>query len=226
MDLHVHTDRSTDALTPARYVAKIAARKGLSAIAVTDHDTLAGALEAIEHPAGIVVVPGVEIVVPGVEISTPRGHVVALGITSLPRARDDIHELSDEVRGMGGILVAAHPFDAFSPFKGLEEVIDAFDAIEYANASVLNFSSHMRRAGELLGRVPRLGLSAGSDSHMPETLGDVRLVCDSEPESVDDVIEAVLRRRCEAVGRRTSLLLRAKKVLLTGLGGLRGRPRP
>src|SRR5262245_53274804 len=61
-DLHVHTRHSDGAYTPAQ-VVELARRCGLSAVAVTDHDTLAGVPFAQAAAAGsaVEVVPGVEI---------------------------------------------------------------------------------------------------------------------------------------------------------------------
>lgn len=68
-DLHTHTHASDGTEAPARNV-QLAKEAGLSAVAITDHDTIAGLREAMEEGArqGIVVVPGVEIsTVAGVE---------------------------------------------------------------------------------------------------------------------------------------------------------------
>jgi 3',5'-nucleoside bisphosphate phosphatase len=64
IDLHVHTLYSDGTFTP-RAVVQLARDRGLSTIAVTDHDTLDGLPEAFESGAEL----GVE-VVPGVEFST------------------------------------------------------------------------------------------------------------------------------------------------------------
>jgi 3',5'-nucleoside bisphosphate phosphatase len=62
IDLHVHTNFSDGTLSPEKVVLR-AKYRGLTAIAITDHDTLAGVAEAISagKDAGIEVVPGVEI---------------------------------------------------------------------------------------------------------------------------------------------------------------------
>ena len=61
-DLHTHTKASDGRHTPAELV-KMAKEKGLEAVAVTDHDTVAGIQEALEagRQVGMVVLPGVEI---------------------------------------------------------------------------------------------------------------------------------------------------------------------
>src|SRR5437868_11613901 len=61
-DLHLHTTCSDGTYTPAQ-VVELASRCGLSALAITDHDTMAGvpAAQAAAAAAGITLVPGVEI---------------------------------------------------------------------------------------------------------------------------------------------------------------------
>ncbi|MFS0727752.1 PHP domain-containing protein [Paenibacillus sp. 1P07SE] len=61
-DLHVHTNASDGLLSPASVVRR-AQRAGLAAIAITDHDTMAGVREALQEGkrSGILVIPGVEI---------------------------------------------------------------------------------------------------------------------------------------------------------------------
>ena len=48
IDLHTHTTASDGSYTPAELI-RYAKEKGLSAIAVTDHDTVAGAAEAVKE---------------------------------------------------------------------------------------------------------------------------------------------------------------------------------
>src|SRR5215470_8936492 len=60
-DLHTHTTASDGNYTPTQVVA-LARQAGLCAVAVTDHDTLAGVPEALTHATeAIEIVPGVEI---------------------------------------------------------------------------------------------------------------------------------------------------------------------
>ncbi len=61
-DLHTHTQASDGMQSPADNV-RLALRKGLSAVAITDHDTVAGVAEAMAEGerCGVTVVPGVEI---------------------------------------------------------------------------------------------------------------------------------------------------------------------
>lgn len=76
IDLHAHTTASDGSLSPAEIVA-LGVSSGLTALAVTDHDTLAGLPEASRAAAeaGIELVPGVEIAV-----EYPFGKLELLGL--------------------------------------------------------------------------------------------------------------------------------------------------
>jgi 3',5'-nucleoside bisphosphate phosphatase len=62
IDLHIHTNMSDGTLSPEE-VVRLAARAGLKAIAITDHDTVKGVAPAQEEGErwGVEVIPGVEI---------------------------------------------------------------------------------------------------------------------------------------------------------------------
>jgi 3',5'-nucleoside bisphosphate phosphatase len=98
IDLHIHSVYSDGSQTPAELVA-LAARKRLTVISITDHDTMAGTPEALKAGDEM----GVEIL-PGLEISAVHGqtylHILGygmemnetglvLGLTRLQKARDE-----------------------------------------------------------------------------------------------------------------------------------------
>jgi len=64
IDLHSHTDRSDGTFTPAELIAE-AVRVGLHALAITDHDTMAGCDAARPHAEGA----GLDLIC-GIELST------------------------------------------------------------------------------------------------------------------------------------------------------------
>ena len=71
IDLHVHSTKSDGSFTPTELV-DYALEKGLSAFALTDHDTTEGLDEAIDYAQKLAMAnPGKEIeVIPGIEFST------------------------------------------------------------------------------------------------------------------------------------------------------------
>jgi hypothetical protein len=62
IDLHIHSTTSDGTMSPAELV-RYAHKKGLSAIAITDHDTIDGVREAVTAGGilGIEVIPGIEL---------------------------------------------------------------------------------------------------------------------------------------------------------------------
>ena len=62
IDLHVHSRESDGSYAPAELVS-YALEKGLTAMALTDHDTVSGVAEAVRAAEGteLYVIPGVEL---------------------------------------------------------------------------------------------------------------------------------------------------------------------
>lgn len=81
VDLHSHSTRSDGAFAPARLVEEAAAR-GVTTLALTDHDTTAGLdeAEAAAQEHGLEFVPGVEITC---ECAGTEVHLLGLGIDRL-----------------------------------------------------------------------------------------------------------------------------------------------
>ena len=73
-DLHTHTDASDGWPTPSQLVEHATLRAGLDVMAVTDHDTIEGALRAAAYAAGRSKLH----VVVGEEVSSRDGHIIGL----------------------------------------------------------------------------------------------------------------------------------------------------
>lgn len=94
IDLHVHSDKSDGSLSPSDLVS-YAIKQGVTAFALTDHDTVDGIDEAIQAAKGTSVT-----VIPGIELSTEYEgkdiHIVGLFIDKEePAFRDKIQEFVD-----------------------------------------------------------------------------------------------------------------------------------
>jgi Predicted metal-dependent phosphoesterases (PHP family) len=88
IDLHIHTNASDGQYSPAEIVQK-AGEKGVSVLAVTDHDTVAGLADAAQAAAsaGITFVPGIEL---NIEWPTGEFHLLGLGISAVSTSLTDI----------------------------------------------------------------------------------------------------------------------------------------
>jgi predicted metal-dependent phosphoesterase TrpH len=170
-DIHLHTTHSDGTATVAQMLER-AAEARVQVVAVTDHDTVAGALEARRMASQF----GVDVIV-GEEISTQEGHLLALFIDSYIAPRQSAATTIAAVHAQGGLCIAPHPYDwavVSLGRYGLRERCATdwpFDAIEVFNAS-LAWPRHRCNA-RALAVATALGLPAvgGSDAHSSATLG-------------------------------------------------------
>lgn len=127
VDLHTHSTRSDGTFTPSELVT-LAAEKGLSAFALTDHDTAAGIDEAMEAAAGT----NVE-VIPGIELST-KYHEKDVHIVGLfydyrnPEFQKQVKEFSD-ARDLRNQKMCRMMCDAGLPIPYEELMADNPDAV-------------------------------------------------------------------------------------------------
>ncbi len=165
VDLHVHTRYSPDSGTsPARLVERCL-RVGLSCIAVTDHNTIRGALEVARLAPFPVIV--------GEEVKTADGDLIGLFLREeVPRGLPAA-ETARRIHDVGGLVSVPHPFDTvrrsvLTP-DGLEAVLPHADMVEGFNARN-TFASANRRAREAAARfgAPTVAVS---DAHQPLELG-------------------------------------------------------
>jgi predicted metal-dependent phosphoesterase TrpH len=171
-DLHLHTFFSRDAADSPENMIAAAKERGLSGIAITDHDTCEGVEYLLRK--GLMREDGEAVdgflIIPGVEVSTRDGHLLCLG-TTLPYMKGrPATEVVSAIQERGGIAVAPHPFDRFR--AGIrEKVLNDLDlvAIETFNAAIsLNlFNKHAATYAARRG----LARTASSDAHQISTAG-------------------------------------------------------
>lgn len=172
-DLHIHTTYSYDGTSTVNAVLKKAVEVGLNVIAITDHDEIRGALEAMEKAAAY----GIE-VIPGSEVTTAEGHLLALYIHDrIPRGLL-LEETLRYVAGQNGVCIAPHPggirYNSLSPEairRALQDpnLAKVLVGIEVYNAGLLRLSGNMvaqRLADEL--PIAQIG---SSDAHFLGMVG-------------------------------------------------------
>jgi hypothetical protein len=121
-DLHLHTVHSDGMMTVRELLEYVESSTELDVVAVTDHDQVAGALEAAQWCAGR---PGGRVrAVVGTEISASWGrHLLALffeepyPVRPFPRFRP-LNETLARVGDAGGVVVAPHPLSPLVPSLG------------------------------------------------------------------------------------------------------------
>jgi hypothetical protein len=170
VDLHMHTDHSGDCATPVEVLLATARQQGLGAIAVTDHNEISGAVEAQAKAEGIKVIVGEEVK------TASQGEVIGLFLTEkIPRGLS-LAETVAEIRRQGGLVYVPHPFDrlhAVPDYEHLLGILQDIDAIEVYNPRVA-IGAFNEEAARFAAKY-RILAGAGSDSHVAQGLGSVRV---------------------------------------------------
>jgi predicted metal-dependent phosphoesterase TrpH len=165
IDLHCHTCHSRDSLMTYDALLRRMDRRGLDMVAITDHNTIAGALAFhARAPERFVV---------GEEIKTTCGELIALFLHEEVPPGLSPEETIDRIRAQGALVGASHPLARFRGealgMERLKSIRRNLDFLEVFNAR-MTFSKDNRLAREMATRWGLPG-SAGSDAHAPSEVG-------------------------------------------------------
>jgi len=203
IDLHVHTCYSYDSVITPKELVVYAKKRGLDAVAVTDHDTIKGALKLSKH--------GGLLVISGIEVSSQYGHVLALNVNERIPSGLDLHATIQEIHEADGIAIAAHS-TALHRGELRKHIIGNFDAVEVINASSIpfHFSTYAnRKIAEKL-NLPQTG---GSDAHYAPEIGMAYTLVDADLEE-EEIATAIKNGKVKPCGRAIPLLMRLKREAL------------
>ncbi|HEY3267291.1 MAG TPA: PHP domain-containing protein [Armatimonadota bacterium] len=176
IDTHVHTRYSHDSDAAVADDIVQAARCGLAAIAITDHNTMAGvpvAQAAVRSLQASGDIPATFTIIPGEEVSTTHGHIIALyAVSAIPRGLSPLETIR-RIHAQHALAVALHPLER----NGLGERANTlpFDAVETVDAAdelsgIVHTGAARARRMAFLRNVtkPRLG---ASDAHEARLVG-------------------------------------------------------
>jgi predicted metal-dependent phosphoesterase TrpH/glycosyltransferase involved in cell wall biosynthesis len=199
VDLHMHTDHSSDCATPVEVLLATARDAGLGAIAVTDHNEISGAHDARAKAAEY----GVKVIV-GEEVKTAdQGEVIGLFVEEkIPRGMT-LAETIAEIRRQGGLVYVPHPFDrmhAVPDYEHMLAVVGDIDAIEVFNPRIA-IPAFNEEAVRFAAKYRIVG-GAGSDSHVAQGLGSVRIRM-RDFDGPDEFLESL--RDADITGKPSSL---------------------
>jgi predicted metal-dependent phosphoesterase TrpH len=169
VELHSHTLYSKDCLTTLDDVIKTCAQRSIDRIAITDHNTAAGALALAKLAPDLIIV--------GEEIMTTEGEILAFFMKeTIPKGLTPAETIR-RLRDQGAFISVSHPYDRLR--KGawkepeLLKIIDQVDAIEIFNSRCL-FAEDNDKALAFAQAHHKLG-TVGSDAHIPYELGKATL---------------------------------------------------
>ena len=214
-ELHCHTwfsnrDGRFECLTAPESLLKAAKARGLSALAITDHNTLKGSRQAekLSSKYGITIIPAMEVDTDG------KGQILAYGIKQEIKPFRSAVEVIDEVHEQGGIAVVPHPFDFLRGMKNIDKVMGYADGIE-----VLNYGSVNNRRAKRYARKNGIKLqTGGSDAHAARLVGAVRVEFPQQCASAQDYVNCLKEAQFRIVRSRrhsTSLFWGGWNILHT-----------
>jgi predicted metal-dependent phosphoesterase TrpH len=199
--MHVHTCYSVDSLITPEELIFYAKKRGLSGVAITDHDRMDGALK-IAKETGFLIIPGIE-------ISSSDGHIVGLNVKEPVSRGLSAIETVGRIHDAGGIAVACHPIGLFKGSLG-KHTNSNFDAVEVINSSAIPFSHAVKQSMKIASRLRKPSV-AGSDAHYAPEIGCAYTVVNAEP-NVNELIKAISRGLCQPFGISIPLTIRLKRI--------------
>ena len=218
-DVHIHTNFSDGLMTPEAVVEYAATETDLSVIAISDHDTIEGALTAqrywhsYRHHFG-----HLEIIVAS-EITSREGDVLGLFLSHDVPAGLSATQTVEAIHAQGGLAIAVHPFSFLLPgmVKGIKGRVHSLplDGVEIRNGAPTEFVSNYLAQWQNRRR-RALREMGGSDAHYLPTVGQTYTLFPGK--TAADFRHALRTGRVQAGGQVYSLLTLARVAALSLLG--------
>jgi len=189
-DLHIHSFYSNCSFMSPAKIISIAKKRKLDGIAVTDHNTIKGGLEAKRLNKD----KNFEVII-GSEIKTKVGEIIGYYLKKEIKSRNP-KEVIKEIHKQGGFAVFAHPFAhgllrkcAKIDFKHLKNL----DGAEIHNAR--NMFHWENRYAKIASEKYNLAKTGGSDAHLYHEIGRGYTIFSG------DLKKAIKKRKTRAGGK-------------------------
>ncbi len=169
-DLHIHTAYSSDCATSLEQVIARCRKMEINCVAVTDHNTILGALKLRELVPFSVII--------GEEIDTRSGEIIGYFLNEEIPSRLSAEETVRRIKEQGGLVCIPHPFDRLRLStlrrQTLVRLLPEIDIIEVFNSRVLLDRHNL--SARLFAQQHQLLASIGSDAHTASEIGDTYVV--------------------------------------------------
>ena len=169
VDFHFHTCYSIDSQTAIENLPGLIKKSGLDKLAITDHNTISGALAARQIMPDKIIV--------GEEVKTTKGELLVYYIEKLVPAGLTPEETIQLAREQGAVISVPHPFDIRRGgwhLQDLIKIVPMIDAIEVFNSRTLQRKYNEK--AKAFAEAHQLPVTAGSDGHTARELGRAYLV--------------------------------------------------
>lgn len=213
LDLHIHSKYSFDSLMRLKTIIKVAKKKNLKGIAITDHNTIVGGQRARQlNKEQILVIVGSEII-------TDIGDIIGLFLTENIKSCD-AYEVLDQIKRQDGISVFPHPFKGHKlASKKTIEILKRVDCIEeLSSRAPIGLKEYQYLKS--FNRVP----VAGSDAHFPVEIGLCQTLLDINNTDLESVRKGILSFKTIPVGTYGPSYLQTMSQIIKSLKLKKIRP--
>ena len=186
-DLHVHSNYSACGSSNIKNILKVAKKRKLNGIALTDHNMIKGALKLKKLNKD----KNFEVIV-GEEVMTDNGEILAYYLNEEIKP-GKYEEVMDKIREQDALTSVAHPYTFIRSITFKEILTRKLDGVEVFNGREL-FPSASKKAEKLAKRI-NAARTAGSDAHFLFEIGK------GQTHFEDDLKKAMLKRKTIPVGR-------------------------
>ncbi|MGF7117802.1 PHP domain-containing protein [Methanobacterium oryzae] len=192
-DFHIHSKYSSDGFLDPKKIVKIAIKRGLNGIAVTDHDTIKGGLKTKEYET-----EDFKVII-GSEVSTTKGEIIGLFLEQEIKSVE-YYEVVDEIKAQNGIVVVPHPFDNWRNSASLtKEDYKLVNNIEIFNSRCVEDKYNQKAS--LFAKNNNLSVIGGSDAHFANEIGNAGIIIET-----NDPRNAILKNNLKVFGKRSTPL--------------------
>lgn len=203
-DLHVHTRysgltrvyflRFPDSISHPSEIVKMAERRHLDVLCVTDHNSIRGAVEAKKFATSVEIVTGSE-------VATLDGDLLGIFLTEdIPKGLP-AEETIDKIHEQGGLAIAPHPFSSQADSLGLKIAELKLDGVELFNAA--HRDGYTNDAAQIIAKDLNVAFVGGSDAHSVNMVGNAYTQFDGK--DAEDLMKAILARKTSFAGEPTPL---------------------
>lgn len=170
VELHLHTHASSDSLVEPQKLLDHCARIGIDRVAITDHNSISGALAAKALAPDRVIV--------GEEIETTQGELLGYFMSDhIPAGLEPLAAI-ERLRAQDAVISVSHPFDQTRgpkwTYEQLLAIAPHIDAMEVFNARC--FTNKPNRKASAFARQQGLLATVGSDAHSYYEVGRASMV--------------------------------------------------
>lgn len=173
VELHVHTCFSPDSLMSLQQLADTCKSKSIDCIAITDHNTIRGAVAFKNN------FPDIRVII-GEEISTAEGEIIGYFIQQAIKPGLSVAATIAAIKEQGGLVCVPHPFDrrrsGVLKLTALLHNLENIDMIERFNGRNLNDTAN--RTAFSFAKAHHKATSVGADAHTYQELGCCRMLMD------------------------------------------------